>query len=155
MPPAVAVAPIAPLVFSAVGNPAPQGSKKRGDHGQIIESSKQVRPWRALITDAVLEVLKAEGRGMPFGRKVSVVVTATFFRRPTVEAQRLHDRGVETVPATRPDGDKELRALFDALSGVAYHDDAQVGEFHVYRRWAFDRPHGVDVTVSLWEPASG
>jgi len=47
-------------------------------------------------------------------------VTATFqFIRPARSPARPY-------PVVRPDLDKVLRGLFDALTGIAYHDDAQV-----------------------------
>lgn len=35
-------------------------------------------------------------------------------------------RARQTVPCVRPDCDKLARALLDALTGIAYHDDGQV-----------------------------
>jgi crossover junction endodeoxyribonuclease RusA len=40
--------------------------------------------------------------------------------------------------ATRPDIDKLARAVLDALTGVLYHDDAQVVDLHLSKIWAPD-----------------
>jgi Holliday junction resolvase RusA-like endonuclease len=51
----------------------------------------------------------------PHGVRMSVVVE--FVRPKTVK---------QIVPSVKPDADKLLRAIFDALTGVAYADDSQV-----------------------------
>lgn len=40
------------------------------------------------------------------------------------------------MPETRPDADKLLRAVGDALTGVVYRDDAQLTTVVVRKRWA-------------------
>lgn len=51
----------------------------------------------------------------PHGVAMSVVVE---FVKPKSAKQ--------TVPSVKPDADKLLRAIFDALTGIAYADDSQV-----------------------------
>lgn len=151
MPPAVAVDPTAePLSFTAVGAPAPQGSKRHVGGGIMVESSKRLKPWRDTVTTAALEALAARGSGMLFGHGVPVAVEATFFRPPTLGAERDRKRGRLTVPTGRFDIDKLGRGLLDAISGIVIWDDGQVADLRVSKRWAFDRPPGVDVTVSRW-----
>jgi len=41
-------------------------------------------------------------------------------------------------PVVKPDVDKLARALLDALTGVAYGDDAQVVEMHVCKTYGDD-----------------
>ena len=57
-------------------------------------------------------------RPIPKGRGVVVSVVYGFCRPK--------GRQVRAVPCVRPDLDKLDRALLDALTGVAYHDDGQV-----------------------------
>lgn len=144
-------ADVAPLRFTAVGVPAPQGSKRHIGKGVMVESSKLLKPWRDTVTTAVLEALAAQGRGMPFGHGVPCVVEAVFYLPPTVAAQKAYDRGRITVPAARNDVDKLSRGLLDAITGVAIWDDGQVVELHASKRYALGRPPGADVTVSAWD----
>lgn len=55
----------------------------------------------------------------------------------------------KTKPMTqRPDGDKLTRAIWDALTGVAFEDDSQVVEWHgVKRRAEVGEPAGVFIEV--------
>jgi crossover junction endodeoxyribonuclease RusA len=71
-----------------------------------------------------------------------VALHATFFlpRPKSVPAHVEHD-------IKKPDLDKLLRAVNDALSGVAYVDDNQVVDCHGYKRYAVFEPHA-SITVS-------
>ena len=41
-----------------------------------------------------------------------------------------------TPKLTRPDADNLVKLVADALNGIAYGDDSQIVEAHVYKRWA-------------------
>lgn len=48
---------------------------------------------------------------------------------------------MESEPCTvKPDADNIAKAVLDALNGIAYEDDAQVVELHVYKE---DRRRGI------------
>lgn len=49
-------------------------------------------------------------------------------------------------PARRGDADNILKGLLDSVSGIAYHDDSQIAELHVYRYEDKAYPR-VEVTV--------
>ena len=146
MPPAPAVAP---LSFSVVGRPAPQGSKTRTKFGMRDDNADTLKPWRDSVTTAALEALAAQGRGMPFGHGVPVAVEATFYLPPTVAAQKAWDKGRTMIPVARFDVDKLARGLLDAISGIAIWDDGQVVDLLVWKRYALGRYPGADVKVSL------
>lgn len=57
-------------------------------------------------------------------RGVSMLVVVQFVRPKTAK---------QTVPSVKPDADKLLRAIFDALTGVAYSDDSQVVSVSVHK----------------------
>lgn len=110
--------------FFVPGIPAPQGSKRpigRRGGGKIImvESSPTVKPWRQIIGRTAVE------SGItPLDPGVPCLVHLHFVMpRPKSErkATRPHTK--------RPDFDKLSRAVLDALTGVAYHDDSQVVGF--------------------------
>lgn len=70
----------------------------------------------------------------PHGVSVNVVVE--FVKPKTSKA---------VVPAVRPDADKLLRAILDALTGVAYADDAQVVQATIMK--AYGPSERVTVTI--------
>lgn len=131
------------------GKPAPQGSKTRNAHGAIYESSKAVGPWRADVRAECQRVMRAGGYGPQQG---PVEVTVRFrLTRPrshygTGRNALTLKRGAPEAPVSKPDADKLLRAVLDALTqGGAYTDDAQVVHIDVWKTYA-ERP-GADIVV--------
>jgi crossover junction endodeoxyribonuclease RusA len=131
------------------GKPAPQGSKTRNAHGAIYESNKAVGPWRADVR-AECQRAMVEGRRTTLAGPVSITVR---FRLTRPRSHYGTGRNSATprpaaplYPVSKPDGDKLLRAVLDALTqGGAYRDDAQVIHAEVWKVYA-DRP-GADITV--------
>ena len=117
------------LTFSVPGVPAPQGSKhafvvkgKDGRmHAPMVESSKSVKPWRALIALAARDAMRDQGCAGFFGKEPVNIFVVFYFSRPkSVPKKQEHH-------VVRPDLDKLCRAVLDALKGVVYGDDGQVG----------------------------
>ena len=110
------------------GIPAPQGSKRHVGRGIMVESSTKVGPWRERVALAVAEAVGPEHELPP--KEAGIVVNAQFvFVRPASHLKRdgvSLRRGRPPAPSMRPDLDKLLRAVLDALTGIAFADDAQV-----------------------------
>jgi crossover junction endodeoxyribonuclease RusA len=140
-------APAGPGAVSCwvAGVPAPQGSKRalgrRGGFGKVVmvESSKQVKPWREKVRQAFLarphgaSVLTSFPKGTP-------VIVKIVFVLPRTVAMKLKS-SVECPMVQKPDVDKLARAVLDAISrpkdgrwaGV-YADDSQVVACYAYKR---------------------
>jgi len=107
------------------GKPAPQGSKRHVGNGRLIESSREVGPWRERVA------LAAHGhtRGLltpPVSVRLEFVLP-----RPKSAPKR------STPSATkRPDVDKLARAILDALTGVWITDDSHVTDLYAHKRLA-------------------
>jgi len=117
------VATMSPRVF-VPGVPAPQGSKRHVGRGIMVESSKAVGPWRERVALAVAETLD----GLEPSRAAIVLNARFIFTRPKSHLRKSGEPrpSAPRVPATRPDLDKLVRSVLDALSGVAFVDDGQV-----------------------------
>lgn len=101
--------------FQVEQRPAVQGNHRVGRQGQIYEaSSAALRVWRDSIG---WEARRAMGRRAP---AVGPVLLEVWFRLKTPA------RLATDWPHHRPDVDKLSRAVLDALTGIAYLDDAQV-----------------------------
>lgn len=110
------------VAFTTIGLPAPQGSKNKWGG----EDNKRVKPYR----DAISADAAAAMTGDLFTGPVNLSVDFYFPRpkshyRTGKHAGTLRDDAPVYV-ATKPDLDKLLRAVGDALTGVVLRDDSQI-----------------------------
>lgn len=110
------------------GVPAAQGSKRHVGGGRMIESSKAVGPWRERVGSELFRVLGED-------HEPTRAAVAVHLRFVTLRPKGHYGTGknAETIkpsaprlPIGRPDLDKLTRAILDAMTGVAFADDAQV-----------------------------
>lgn len=121
------------VTFEVRGEPVQQGSTKgwlnpKTGKVQIAhDNPKPLRSWRQDVA-----AMAADAGCQPIGDKAPVRVEATFrFSRPaTVSAKK------RPLPSVKPDIDKLVRALLDALTGVAFVDDAQVVALEVQKLYS-------------------
>lgn len=111
--------PITRMEFTVLGRPAPQGSKKRGNAGQLREASPYLPAWRAAVKRAAYEryvELGVEPGDLPLLRG-AIAFGCTFWMPPG-----------HRVDAP-PDLDKLLRAVWDSLTAAqVWQDDGRVIE---------------------------
>jgi len=101
----------------------------------------QLKWWRrAIAQEAMIRRLKKFDREIP----LSVSLEFVLERPPSVRKKRKH-------PSVRPDLDKLIRAICDALTGVIWVDDAQVCRLRDVRK-CYGQPARVEITV---EPLLG
>jgi len=108
------------LSMFVVGRPIPQGSMQPFRAGTRIlmrhVKGTDLAIWRAAISDTAYDLWHPEP---PLDEPV--VVGCQFqLPRPTSLPKRV------VLPAKRPDLDKLVRAVLDALSGLVFTDDARV-----------------------------
>ena len=58
-------------------------------------------------------------------------------------------RANETRPTAKPDADNILKAVCDALNGTAYHDDSEIAEMHIAKRYGTQERLVVRLTGQL------
>ena len=133
--------------FTVIGTPAPQGSKSafvRGGKAVVVDGSSasgraKHASWRA---DVALYATRA--RGPEFEQFTGPVYVSLRFRlaRPASDPYR-------TLHSTKPDLDKLVRSVLDALTESALLvDDSQVQSLMASKVYARgDEATGVDVTV--------
>lgn len=121
------------IEFFVPGKAAPQGSKRHVGRGILIESSKEVGPWRervALVAHGAMAAEKAlNGTGI-VPRTTPVQVEIQFFLPRPASAPKK-----QIAMTKRPDIDKIARACLDALTDVVFEDDSQVVNLHLYKRY--------------------
>lgn len=131
----------APIRFVVPGRPVPQGSMRRGKGLTMYHSNKALLPWRKAIGWAARAAMG--GRSVLAGPLcLDVVFHLPRPKRPEFE-----------LPAVKPDGDKLLRAVADALTGITYTDDAQVVSWRGVKVYA-DRQPGAVIEVRPYVAAT-
>ncbi len=121
--------------FFIPGTPIPQGSMKIIGKRMIHTRQRDLYAWRQAVGEA------AQGAGIT-PLTGSVTVDAWFYMERKKSVTR-------DEPNVRPDLDKLTRAILDALTGVAYVDDAQVTRINVSKEYAKALDSvGVCVTVT-------
>jgi crossover junction endodeoxyribonuclease RusA len=115
------------VVFDVHGVPAPQGSKTvartKSGRSFVRDDNPATAPWRSAVAAAAADATEGE----PLTGPVQLDVVF-LFPRPRSH-YRTNGQLKPSAPfhcPKRPDLDKLLRALGDALSGVALVDDAQI-----------------------------
>ncbi|BCP41382.1 hypothetical protein MINTMi27_14750 [Mycobacterium intracellulare] len=136
------------ISFFVPGKPAPQGSKRHVGRGILIESSKEVGPWRERVALVAHGTMAAErdicGQGL-IEKPQQVELNLWFVLPRPASAPK-----TKTPPATkRPDIDKLARAVLDALTDVVFQDDSQVTSMALTKRLA-DPGEQPGVTVQIF-----
>lgn len=132
------------IEFTAVGTPRTKGSttsfvSKRGKVVTHDAAGVAGLTWEQGVASAAL-VARAQA-GQQMVRGAAVGVTAIFYQ-PRLRGHYgsgrnsyLLKEGAPRHPSKKPDVDKYLRRILDALTGVLYEDDGQVVEIHGAKRW--------------------
>ncbi len=122
------------LEFVVAGIPAPQGSKRafvRGGRVSLVESCARVKPYRALVSLAASQARTEAPTRLPVG----IAIAFVFVRPKSHYTSKGELRaGAPSFPG-KPDVDKLCRAVLDALTGILYHDDAQVVSLSATKRY--------------------
>jgi Holliday junction resolvase RusA-like endonuclease len=111
--------PFGGVAFRVHGTPAPQGSKRAFiTNGRAIVTDVnpvQLKTWREDVKHAALDAMN--GR-LPFDGAVELLVTFVLVKPKSVK---------RSWPHVRPDADKLLRSVCDAMTAAGvYGDDSQI-----------------------------
>jgi Holliday junction resolvase RusA-like endonuclease len=107
-------------------------------NGRIVhQKSKRLMDWRsAIATEAKTAVTELDGA-------VAIGMVFVVARPKTVK---------RLLPSVKPDLDKYVRAVMDALTGVAYVDDSQV--VSLYAEKVYGSKPGVFISIRSAEGGS-
>ncbi len=131
------------ITFRVYGTPVPKGSMRafvnRGKPVVVHQDAKGIGAWTQSIAAAALDARERADEPLPDG---ATEVTMVFFLPKPKSVRRKH-------PHKRPDLDKLVRTVLDALTGILFADDGQVVSLTAEKHYA-DRgefPPGVLVRV--------
>lgn len=118
--------------FRADGVPVPQGSMKV-IHGRVLHSQgSALAVWRSTVAFAA----KLAGAKMT---DAPIEMTLVFIMPKPKTVKRI-------LPTVPPDLDKLIRGVLDALTHVAYNDDAQVVSINAHKIYGIHP--GVEVRIA-------
>ena len=137
------------IAFTVNALAQPQGSMnayKRGRHIVVTSANKKLKPFREQVTAAARVALFLAGydgdegpKSPMFGKHVPVLIELAFtFVKPKSVGKRIHS-------VVKPDLDKLVRGVFDALTGTVWADDAQCVE--ISARKAYGAAESVTIAV--------
>jgi Holliday junction resolvase RusA-like endonuclease len=145
--------------FTVRGVPVPQGSKRALVHRStgravvIEQAGQRHKDWRQDVRAAASQAMHPDGTWLP-GMTGPVGVSLCF----TVPKPKSAPKTRRTWPDKRPDLDKLVRTVLDAITGEIIADDAQVigaivdetypCECSIFGRLGMEVP---GVTVHVWQ----
>ena len=121
------------IQFTVYGKPEPQGSMKafmrKGARFPVVTSdNKDLKSYRQNLSVVALERCEVEGFD-PIPKKTPVEIDITFyFNRPASKSKRAEF-------TVKPDLDKLMRAVGDALTGICFEDDSQIVHAIIRKRY--------------------
>ena len=111
------------IEFSVYGKSEPQGSAKAvtlpgRKYSTIVTDNPKLKKWREKVGIIAREKMRSTGLAIvPQEMPLRVDMQFVFNRPKSVEREHV---------TVKPDADKLCRAIFDALTGIVYVDDAQI-----------------------------
>lgn len=139
-----------PISFVVFCKPEPQGSSKAvmpkgARFPKVTSANGKLYPYRQQVARTALAERKCSA--IPFGHHEPVTLGLRFFfqKPPSVPKKR-------TCHVVKPDLDKLVRGVKDALTGIIYEDDSQVVSIRATKHYG--APERVELVVSEYA-ASG
>lgn len=136
--------------FTVYARPEPQGSTRafmvKGAAFPVVTSdNKKLKPYRQAVAMEAVAVMRNAGIAM-IPADVPVRVTLRFYlQRPPSAPKKRRE------PVTKPDGDKLIRATWDALAGIVFERDQQVTQWGPGGKF-YGAPERVEIEVETIEP---
>jgi Holliday junction resolvase RusA-like endonuclease len=113
--------------FYVPGLPISQGSKRHVGGGRMIESSRKLAPWRALVSRVAAEAM--EGKQL-LDEPLWMAATFAFWRPKahyrTGKYADMLKPSAPSAPMSYPDIEKLVRAINDAIEGIVFRNDSQI-----------------------------
>lgn len=147
-----------PITFFVPGIPRPGGSKRAfpirrrdGSVGVAVsEDCKHTREWRTDVREA-FRAYAATRPDIAFPLDVPLAVTMVFvLHRPKSHYDKrgqIRERYIDARPERKPDVLKLARSTEDALTGLAWTDDARTTHLVLTKRYVQSGEPGAQITI--------
>lgn len=130
------------ISFLVPGNPVAKGRPKFARRGNYVQtySPEKTASYENLVKLAAQKAMNGQGL---FDSPVSVDIWL-YVQVPGSWSNKKKQAALSHIvlPATKPDADNCIKSLFDAINGIVWHDDKQVTDLRVVKRYS-DAPRAV------------
>lgn len=136
------------VVFTVPG--APQGkARAKTVKNKYTGKTVSFTPEKTVLYENWIRTCYMQTNGGIFNNNEALSISVyAFFEPPksTSKAKRAAMLSGEIRPLKKPDGDNILKVVCDALNGLAYRDDVQLAEKHIYKNYA-ENPR-LEITIT-------
>ena len=142
--------PVETITFMVLGEPTPEGStrayyiKSLDRTVTTHQNKKGLQAWRNRIATEAQRALEGREWTCDTASAYAVSVEFVLSRPPSVP---IHKR---LRPTVKPDIDKLVRAINDALTGILFVDDCQVVSMTMSKEYGNEKRPGAYVAVSRY-----
>lgn len=151
------------ISFFVSGKPQPRGSKNaipynKAHNGKLgvrfVDNNPRSDDWMGECKREALDAMAGE---VMLEGPIEVILRFKFLRpqghysKAQIAMPYQLTRSAPKMMRTKPDIDKLIRAVLDALTGIAMRDDNQVARIQAEKEYCNERP-GAQVTVIALEP---
>lgn len=132
------------VTFTVPGDPEGKGRPRFARVGNTVRTftPEKTRAYE----DRVRFAYRSAAFGLTFKACPVMLTVSAFYAAPASASRKRQDALIGEPCAKKPDADNVLKAIADALNGVAYDDDKQVVVAAIEKRW--DRYGRVDVSIT-------
>src|SRR5918992_1269283 len=137
---------------TVAGTAQPAGNVRRNPRGGgLYQANKKLRPWQELVGGIVHAARELRP---PTGEPVALSMRFRFSRpRSHLTKGGGLTKAARRLPSTRPDIDKLVRGVLDALTGTLYIDDGQV--VALYTEKAYGLNDQLELSWDVLAPGGG
>jgi len=148
------------IKFEVHGIPVAKGSRrafvnKATGKAFTAPSSDKEKPWQNTVAQCALVARSQCGLIEPMRGPVRLALSFTFMRPKSHMGSGKNSNVVKASHLSswhtgKPDTDKLIRAILDAMTGIIYADDSQVAVVCASKQWVTDGP---GVTIEVGSPS--
>lgn len=109
----------------------------------VTSDNPKLKPWRQEIAITAFAEMRAQNCTLLDVSPVRLAINFVFQKPKSARKSAL-------FKTTKPDLDKLIRAVCDALSGVVFRDDAQVAHCDLAK--TFGEPSRTEITITELQP---
>lgn len=128
--------------FKVLGEPQGKARARTVKNAYTGQTMSYTPEQTVLYENLIKMEYQAQCGGVFFGKGVPIGIQLECWCKQPKSKKK------PVFPCKKPDTDNILKAVADALNGVAWYDDAQIVCANVYKLWATEQP---SITVSIWE----